>query len=135
MRKCVGQINQNPKNIFVQKRSHIFTRVSLKNQKKYFRNKNMFNIVFWSMQPCACSINSAQCAPTGWSSGTEIKYDFTTRSTVLELKDMAKFYWCSNIFNSGFQHFRKLNFEFQIQVCLNQLQIMSSIWISNSSVS
>ena len=38
-------------------------------------------------------------------------------------KRYAKFHWCSHILNLGFQNFRKLNFIFQIQACLNQVKI------------
>ena len=49
---------------------------------------------------------------TGWSSGTEIKYEFTAwaRGSVGAILSLA------------FQNFRKLNRVFQLQVCLNQLQ-------------
>ena len=46
---------------------------------------------------------------------------------VLELKYVSKFHWCSHILNFGFQMFRILNFVFQIQVFITQINNVSMI--------
>ena len=46
------------KKYFFQKSSQINSRIGLKIPQKYFRNKNMFKIGFWPMQPCARSVHA-----------------------------------------------------------------------------
>ena len=48
---------------------------------------------------------------------------YSVYGAVLELKDMSIYQWCWDIWNLSVQNFRKFNFVFQIQVCLNQLKI------------
>ena len=57
VQKPKGRPLEEEKYLF-QKSFLIYTRIGLKIPKKYFRNKNMFKIVYWPMQPCARSVHA-----------------------------------------------------------------------------
>ena len=66
---------------------------------------------------------------TGWSRGTDIKFDFTRLQGSVGAKKYGKIPLGLDILIFGFKNFSRLKFDNRIQVCLNRVQ--NYIYIGN----